>query len=80
VAIGSVAWYYHLYGREAFAMTPQEEGSDHFPLTVRYLSGQQLTDACNPDYIRLNIHGNTPNGQRPLTTKREYKSSHFVAL
>jgi ubiquinol-cytochrome c reductase cytochrome c1 subunit len=28
VAIGSVSWYYHLYGREAFAMTPQEEGSD----------------------------------------------------
>ncbi|KAM5478140.1 cytochrome c1 [Microsporum canis] len=25
-AIGSMAWYYHLYGDEAFAMTPAEEG------------------------------------------------------
>lgn len=24
--IGSTAWYYHLYGQEAFAMTPAEEG------------------------------------------------------
>ncbi|OXV05866.1 hypothetical protein Egran_06364, partial [Elaphomyces granulatus] len=24
--IGSAAWYYHLYGQEAFAMTPAEEG------------------------------------------------------
>ena len=26
VAIGSAAWYYHLYGQEAYAMTPAEEG------------------------------------------------------
>ncbi|KAK2754225.1 cytochrome c1 [Arachnomyces sp. PD_36] len=26
VAAGSIAWYYHLYGQEAFAMTPAEEG------------------------------------------------------
>ena len=26
VAIGSVAWYYHLYGTELHAMTPAEEG------------------------------------------------------
>ena len=26
VAIGSMAWYYHLYGREMHAMTPVEEG------------------------------------------------------
>ncbi|KIX07088.1 cytochrome c1, heme protein, mitochondrial [Rhinocladiella mackenziei CBS 650.93] len=25
-AIGSIAWYYHLYGQEVFAMTPAEEG------------------------------------------------------
>lgn len=25
-AIGSAAWYYHLYGQEAFAATPAEEG------------------------------------------------------
>ncbi|KGM91543.1 cytochrome c1, heme protein, mitochondrial [Paracoccidioides brasiliensis Pb18] len=25
-AVGAVAWYYHLYGEEAFAMTPAEEG------------------------------------------------------
>ncbi|OJD16548.1 cytochrome c1, heme protein, mitochondrial [Emergomyces pasteurianus Ep9510] len=25
-AAGAVAWYYHLYGQEAFAMTPAEEG------------------------------------------------------
>ncbi|KAL1640376.1 cytochrome c1 [Diplodia intermedia] len=26
VAIGSIGWYYHLYGRNAYAMTPAEEG------------------------------------------------------
>jgi ubiquinol-cytochrome c reductase cytochrome c1 subunit len=26
VAAGSIAWYYHLYGQEVFAMTPVEEG------------------------------------------------------
>ncbi|KAI9715785.1 MAG: cytochrome c1 [Candelaria pacifica] len=26
VAIGSTAWYYHLYGQDVYAMTPQEEG------------------------------------------------------
>jgi ubiquinol-cytochrome c reductase cytochrome c1 subunit len=26
VAIGSVAWYFHLYGTELHAMTPVEEG------------------------------------------------------
>jgi len=26
VAIGSMAWYYHLFGQTAFAMTPAEEG------------------------------------------------------
>lgn len=26
VAVGSIAWYYHLYGPEAHAMTPAEEG------------------------------------------------------
>lgn len=25
-AVGSVAWYYHLFGQEVFAMTPAEEG------------------------------------------------------
>lgn len=25
-AAGSTAWYFHLYGQEAFAMTPAEEG------------------------------------------------------
>jgi hypothetical protein len=27
LAIGSMAWYYHLYGTELHAMTPVEEGS-----------------------------------------------------
>ncbi|KAJ4421414.1 cytochrome c1 [Gnomoniopsis sp. IMI 355080] len=26
VAVSSIAWYYHLYGSEAHAMTPAEEG------------------------------------------------------
>ena len=26
LAVGSVAWYYHLYGRDVHAMTPAEEG------------------------------------------------------
>ncbi|KAJ5542871.1 hypothetical protein N7535_005294 [Penicillium sp. DV-2018c] len=32
-AAGSTAWYYHLYGQEAFAMTPAEEGlhATHYP-------------------------------------------------
>ncbi|OCT46795.1 hypothetical protein CLCR_02175 [Cladophialophora carrionii] len=25
-AIGSVAWYYHLFGQDVYAMTPAEEG------------------------------------------------------
>lgn len=25
-ALGSVAWYYHLFGRNVYAMTPMEEG------------------------------------------------------
>jgi len=40
VAIGSLAWYYHLYGVEVYAMTPTEEG-------LVYITGLQLlwTDA-----------------------------------
>ena len=34
VAIGSMAWYYHLYGSTLYAMTPQEEG-------YNYRSGRQ---------------------------------------
>jgi ubiquinol-cytochrome c reductase cytochrome c1 subunit len=26
VAAGSIAWYYHLYGQDLYAMTPVEEG------------------------------------------------------
>jgi ubiquinol-cytochrome c reductase cytochrome c1 subunit len=26
IAIGSGAWYYHMFGRPAHAMTPAEEG------------------------------------------------------
>ncbi|KZF26800.1 putative cytochrome C1/Cyt1 [Xylona heveae TC161] len=26
VAVGSIAWYFHLFGQEAYAMTPAEEG------------------------------------------------------
>jgi ubiquinol-cytochrome c reductase cytochrome c1 subunit len=26
LAVGSIAWYYHLYGATAHAMTPAEEG------------------------------------------------------
>jgi len=29
VAAGSMAWYYHLYGENVFAMTPAEEGFVH---------------------------------------------------
>lgn len=25
-AVGTVGWYFHLYGSEVHAMTPQEEG------------------------------------------------------
>jgi hypothetical protein len=35
VAIGSLAWYYHLYGSELYAMTPTEEG-------LVYMMGLQL--------------------------------------
>ena len=31
VAIGSMAWYYHLYGSELYAMTPAEEGLVCYP-------------------------------------------------
>ena len=26
VAVGSLAWYYHLFGQDIYAMTPAEEG------------------------------------------------------
>ena len=26
VAVGSLAWYYHLFGQDVYAMTPAEEG------------------------------------------------------
>ena len=26
IAIGSIAWYYHLFGQDVYAMTPQDEG------------------------------------------------------
>jgi ubiquinol-cytochrome c reductase cytochrome c1 subunit len=29
LAAGSMAWYYHLYGSNVFAMTPAEEGFVH---------------------------------------------------
>jgi hypothetical protein len=35
VAIGSLTWYYHLYGSELYAMTPTEEG-------LVYLMGLRL--------------------------------------
>jgi ubiquinol-cytochrome c reductase cytochrome c1 subunit len=28
VAIGTIAWYYHMFGRPLHAMTPAEEGYD----------------------------------------------------
>jgi ubiquinol-cytochrome c reductase cytochrome c1 subunit len=31
VAIGSIAWYYHMFGRPLHAMTPAEEGYDAMP-------------------------------------------------
>lgn len=34
IAIGSMAWYYHLYGPEYQAMTPAEEGFVYLPETV----------------------------------------------
>ena len=30
VAVGSMAWYYHLYGPTLYAMTPQEEGYNYY--------------------------------------------------
>lgn len=37
VAAGSMAWYYHLYGSTLYAMTPQEEGYDHYARARRML-------------------------------------------
>jgi hypothetical protein len=44
VAIGSMGWYYHLYGTELHAMTPTEEG------LVRHMGFQlRWTDALKAD-------------------------------
>jgi hypothetical protein len=41
LAIGSMAWYYHLYGTELHAMTPVEEGSvRHAGLQLRGTDAQ----------------------------------------
>lgn len=37
LALGSMAWYYHLYGPTLYAMTPQEEGYDHYSAGPRTL-------------------------------------------
>ena len=41
MAIGSMAWYYHLYGSELHAMTPAEEG------LVCYPGASTVLDRCS---------------------------------
>jgi hypothetical protein len=65
-----MGWYYHLYGQEAFAMTPQEEGSASMVLVDSVPN--QLTVIYFLDFTPLNTPGNTRNGPRRLTIKRKY--------
>lgn len=64
VAVGSMAWYYHLFGPTLYAMTPQEEGF----VSLRNAQKTRLNMMLGS--IQPNTHGNMRNLQRPSTTKR----------
>ena len=64
VAVGSMAWYYHLFGPTLYAMTPQEEGF------VSLRNAQKTVLNMMLGSIQPNTLGNTRNLQRPSTTKR----------
>ena len=64
VAVGSMAWYYHLFGPTLYAMTPQEEGF------VSLRNAQKTVLNMMLGSIQPNTHGNMRNLQRPSTTKR----------
>lgn len=65
VAVGSMAWYYHMFGQEAYAMTPAEEGSV-LSLKMPLCSLLMSKVDCTPQ----NILGCTNNGPRHSITKR----------
>ena len=69
LAAGSMAWYYHLYGANAFAMTPAEEGCVHSPFDD---ADALLTD---PAFTPLHTHGSTSSTPRPSITKRKPTST-----
>lgn len=51
VAIGSSSWYYYAYGRDAYAMTPQEEGlvkSAPLPITTGLLRADTQIQSLHP--------------------------------
>ncbi len=66
IAIGSMAWYYHLYGPTLYAMTPQEEGYNRFLGRILNTVLKIAAD-CTPP----NTRGNMRSSQRPSTTKRK---------
>ena len=65
VAIGSMAWYYHLYGSTLYAMTPAEEGYNSRTGGFQHELLNIVADSTLP-----NIRGNMRSSQRPSTTKR----------
>lgn len=65
VAVGSMAWYYHMFGQEAYAMTPAEEGSAK-SLTLSLYSMLTSKVDCTPQSTR----GYTNNGPNHSITQR----------
>jgi hypothetical protein len=56
LAIGSMAWYYHLYGTELHAMTPTEEGSvRHKGLQLRWTDALKADEAAGIENFALQI-------------------------
>ena len=60
VAIGSLGWYYHLYGAEVYAMTPTEEGLVYTPeLKLHWTDALVMIEAGGIDHFTLKPHSNS---------------------
>lgn len=65
IAVGSIAWYYHMYGRELHAMTEQEEGYvsqsfNGFPaMLLALLAGYEHTGTTFTDTWTVSTQPNT---------------------
>jgi ubiquinol-cytochrome c reductase cytochrome c1 subunit len=69
LAVASGAWYYHQFGRPAYAMTPAEEGYVKWPELDRTRSIELETDDLLVS-TQHSTHGSISSGTRPMITKR----------